>query len=504
DALKMFQKKNLQAATSDNVAAFLYAMTFGDASEIPKEVRQNFAVTGAAHLFAVSGLHIGIIAAAVVFLLKKCKLNARWQVVITMPILIFFCWLCEFSPSSCRAVLMIFVAMVARARGLRNDMLSTISFSAILLLLFKPLFLFDISFQLSFFAVFGLIFIGAPLLKIFKEVLPLWLSKTLAATIGANIGLFPFMLIYFENLSLLFVFANLVAIPLVSLGFPIYLACSVIAAIPHMNFLLAGIGSLFGVVISVISIIAKVKFLKISIVAAWWMIAPHVVFLVFVSNFCMISSKPRVAVSIAASCVVALSCVLSMRGVIAPQTEIFTTMDAHGNGYVAVKSTYGNYLVLTDQTSFDGRGQVAEWLFENNIDTLDGVALCEAQNDTQHLERLLKGVNIKHIFARQPDIRLQKYAKSWQGGLVGNDKVAISFLDNRQLQIVFDGVVIAVLPNDYVGYDALKSDILFGENKNSYSKIEKYVVDDKNVANSKKFLSWGCLFTIKNGKIRLA
>lgn len=504
DKIKLFQKENLYNSTDEDTASFLYAMTFGDSAEIPYEIKGSFAKTGTAHLFAVSGLHVGIIGGAIIMLLKKCKLNGYWQCGITMPILIIFCWLCGFAPSACRATLMIFVTLVASAFGRRNDILSSISLAAIILLLIKPLFCFNLSFQLSFFAVYGLIFVGSPLNRIFKKVLPKWLSKGLSASIGANVGLLPLMLIYFNNMSFLFVMANLLIIPLISLAFPIYLLFSLVGAIPHMSFLLTAISFLFKGVTLLIVQIARVDFLKISVVVTWWMVVPNILFMLFVSDYCLIEKKFKTATAITMGGIIVLSCIISMKGVIFPQSEVSCMADEKGNGYITVKTKdEEDYLILTDQTSYDGLWQVSQYYYKNEISSLQGIVLCEEQKETKYLENFLLRVGAKTLYARQPDIRLKNHVQYFEQSRLADGGFSISFLDAKELQIVIDGIKISVLPKDFVSKTQIDCDILFGENTNIYSNIKKYTVDDNIATNSEKFLSWGCLFNIKNGKIRI-
>lgn len=504
DSIKLFQKRTLDKSCNPTVASFLYAMTFGDSSGMSYEIKDDFAATGTAHLFAVSGLHVGILAASILFLLKKFKCSHLWSTCITIASLIFYCILADFSMSVIRATLMISLGLIATDIGARNDMLSTISFSAIIMLLVVPSAIFDLGFQMSYFAVFGIALTMPPLLRILNKRLPNKISQPLAVCLAANIGLLPIMLIYFNKLSLIFVLANLLVVPLVSALFPIYLLFSIIGAIPYMNFLLAFIGFIFEGIITLIQVLAQLQFLKISIALPWLVIIPHCLFLVFVSDYCFLERKPKIVMAITACVVVTCCTIFSMRGVLFPQDKIYCINDSDDNGYITFQTQdSGNYLVLNGQATFDGIMQLSKLYEHNNIEKLDGVILCQDQTDTKYLGEFMLKYQTSTIYARRYGADFSNYVKQYSNSKLDGDHLTISFLDEQVANIILSDINIYIYPKGVVGYQAIYCDILIGNNQNDSSVVSKHVTENKKIVDNEKYISWGCVFTLKNDRIKV-
>ncbi|MDR1797665.1 MAG: ComEC/Rec2 family competence protein [Clostridiales Family XIII bacterium] len=137
-------------------AALFKGMMFGDKDDIPDETYDMFRRNGAAHILAVSGLHVGIVYAFVSFALGRRR--TRRYYLCALACLLLYAVLSEFSPSVTRAVLMIAVHIFSKLTCRRYDMLTGICFAALALLLLNPLALFGTGFQLSFLAVLSLAF----------------------------------------------------------------------------------------------------------------------------------------------------------------------------------------------------------------------------------------------------------------------------------------------------------------------------------------------------------
>ncbi len=123
-----------------------------------QEIRTSFGATGAMHVLAVSGLHIGIIAQVLLFLFQFfSKLISRRNAVIFIVILLWiYALLTGFSPSVVRAVFMFSVLILAQEAGGNYSPINTLFFTAFILLLINPLVIYDIGFQLSYLAMLGI------------------------------------------------------------------------------------------------------------------------------------------------------------------------------------------------------------------------------------------------------------------------------------------------------------------------------------------------------------
>lgn len=214
----------------------LKALIIGERSEIPKEIKNAFNRTGVSHLLAISGLHVGIVAAAA-FALFKWLLQwfppLLWRAwtrkgaaLLTLAPVLIYGLLAGMSPSTQRAVIMISVFLFTFLLETEHDLINTLAIAALLILIIDPPALFSISFQLSFMAVF---FIVCGLVENPEgPVKPGILQRLFAfilVSFWATMGTLPLIMFYFNQVSLVSLASNLVLVPLIGfLVVPISLA----------------------------------------------------------------------------------------------------------------------------------------------------------------------------------------------------------------------------------------------------------------------------------------
>ncbi len=198
--------------------AVLAAMTLGDKSALSRELREVYSTTGASHVLALSGLHLGIIYS----LLSLLVVGRRWRVVSQLLIILAvwaFVFLVGLSPSVVRAAVMLTVYALLSLGGRRRMSVSTLAFTAICLLVANPYCLYDIGFQLSFAAVFAILLflpladrVVAPH-RLQQHTLLKWLWAMLTVSLAAQIGVAPLLAYYFGSFSCYFLLTNLLVIP---------------------------------------------------------------------------------------------------------------------------------------------------------------------------------------------------------------------------------------------------------------------------------------------------
>lgn len=218
------------AIEDEDSRALAYALITGDKYFLDKKVYDDIAISGIAHVFAVSGLHIAILGGAVYYLLNLLRAGRKAKIIITSLILVIYAYICGFPPSINRAVLMCVIVMYGRMSGRRNDLLSAISLSALILLLINPINLFDLSFIMSYGAVFGIILLYKPMDRIMQD-LPSKVRPLVISSLSTNIMLFPVITGYFHRLSLYFLIANLIVLPVIAFLYIMLLAGVIIGLI---------------------------------------------------------------------------------------------------------------------------------------------------------------------------------------------------------------------------------------------------------------------------------
>ncbi|MDR2047411.1 MAG: ComEC/Rec2 family competence protein [Clostridiales bacterium] len=283
----------LNAYLSAENAGVAYALMFGDRTDITDDVASAYKNAGLMHVFAVSGLHFGFLFAFLAGIFRRLKLKNRTvRNILTFLIFLAFAYVCGFSPSVMRSVIMITVYSYAAASGRKNDRLNSLSFAAVLILLINPFFLFDLGFVLSFTAVLGLalftrkiggvmtVIENGLMTKIFpdyrKELkradtpravrtakkLNGAIKNSLVMTFSANVGVFPVMCAYFGGIPLAAFAANIIVVPAVSVLFPYLLAASVIGVLfPPLQALLAPTDFVIGAVNAFTNLFSQNAFL---------------------------------------------------------------------------------------------------------------------------------------------------------------------------------------------------------------------------------------------------
>ena len=230
EKVRLAIRKTLSEGLGEEEFGTAYAMMTGEDEYIAPETLSSFRSAGVAHIFAVSGLHVGIIATALNFIFTKLKLKRLLKAVIITLILIFYSGVCGFSASSVRATIMSAVLLFSAVKGHKYDKYVSISLSCILVLMISPIELFCAGFQLSFSIVFGMFLLSRPTSKLFK-FLPHKIASSLGAVISAQLTAIPISLALFDEFSTIAVIVNLLFIPVVGVIFIALFVCTIIGGL---------------------------------------------------------------------------------------------------------------------------------------------------------------------------------------------------------------------------------------------------------------------------------
>jgi competence protein ComEC len=215
--------------------AIINALLLGQRHDISSEVYDNYASAGAIHILAVSGLHVGIIFLILNFCLKPIeRLKNGKYIKITIVVLLLWCFavIAGLRPSVTRAVTMFTVIAIAMNLKRPSNIYNTLAISMFFLLLFKPLLLFDVGFQMSYIAVLAIVSIQPLIIKVWtpKYKLVNYFWNIFTVTIAAQIGVLPISLYYFHQFPGLFFVSNLVILPflglILGLGFIVIILAS--------------------------------------------------------------------------------------------------------------------------------------------------------------------------------------------------------------------------------------------------------------------------------------
>jgi competence protein ComEC len=229
--------------TGKNELAIALALVLGVKDQLDYEIKDAYSGAGAMHVLAVSGLHVGIIfnlLGFLLFVLKKHKYG-RWVYgLITVAFLWVYAAITGFSPSVVRASTMFTFVLVATVINRKSSIYNTLAASALCMLVYDPNFLFQVGFQLSYIAVFGIVYIHPKLYEIIKVknylLDKLWSISVVS--IAAQIATFPLSLYYFHQFPVYFLLANPIVITVAMIVVSVGILLPLIGLLPYISMLL--------------------------------------------------------------------------------------------------------------------------------------------------------------------------------------------------------------------------------------------------------------------------
>lgn len=412
--------------SEEDRSVLLQALILGDKSGIPRDTREKFNRAGVAHVLAISGLHIGIIAMVFFALFQKILSLSNyllWQAWVKrgaaflslMPV-IYYGLLSGLSPSTQRAVIMVSVFLITFVLKRDSDTMNTLALAALAILLVNPPSLFSISFQLSFITVFFIIYGLAWMydIKTFhlnppdRFQIPEKVFAFAMVSLFAFIGSLPVVMYYFNQASTMGILANFLIIPLV--GFIVvpmgltsiflYPISTTVAA-----WLLKGSSFVIGKSVNIISSFADLPFAAVKTITPTFLeIACFYILILVLMNWKKM--RPAKYAAIAVILIFAADTLYWLEQRFWHDDLRITVLDV-GQGSSALLEMPGGHTVLidgggfSDNTYFDmGERVVAPFLWQKKIKTIDTMILSHPHSD--HMNGLIyiaEHFKIKRVWA---------------------------------------------------------------------------------------------------------
>jgi len=231
DRIALDMGKRIGAIVPGDEGAVIRALIIGESGAIPEGLRELFTRTGVSHILSISGFHVGVIAFFLFhtafaaarrsrFLLLHLCLR-RLILLLTIPVILLYLLLSGAAPATVRSVVMICAYIAALLLDRETDPLNPLILAAFLILAFSPVSLFDISFQLSFFAIWGIIVI-TPLLTTPFDAMgkgPLrWLLLFFMVSVSATAATIVPVSCHFHRATLTGLIANFLIVPILGYG----------------------------------------------------------------------------------------------------------------------------------------------------------------------------------------------------------------------------------------------------------------------------------------------
>ena len=194
--------------------AVIAAMALGDKSALDSNTRNSYSISGASHILAVSGLHVGIIFQLFIFLLGGRKYSV-YTIILSLISIWTYVFLIGLPASAVRAAIMLSAYSISLAFHRTGLPLNTLAAAYIFMLFISPLYLFELSFQLSFLAVASILLFFPPLYSLLtiRSRFVRWAWGLLCVSLAAQIGTLPVIVYYFGRISCYSLLTNYIAIP---------------------------------------------------------------------------------------------------------------------------------------------------------------------------------------------------------------------------------------------------------------------------------------------------
>lgn len=194
----------------------LGGIVFGDdAVSPPENIKQSFINSGLLHILAASGMNVAFIFSFFFFFLKLLRVNYKANISIGIVMILIYSLMTGLGASVIRATFMLVFVLIGKLIDRDAHSISLLAFVAFLMLLYNPMYINDVGFQLSFIVTFGLLVMTPHLIK-FKNRFLDYIVGTVSIPIIAQLWVIPIQVFYFNNISLYSVFANIMSVPILS------------------------------------------------------------------------------------------------------------------------------------------------------------------------------------------------------------------------------------------------------------------------------------------------
>jgi competence protein ComEC len=427
------------------VRPVMKALLLGDKSGLTPALRGIFNRSGTSHLLAISGLHVGIVAGVSFFILRwllslvrpllwSGRVKTAAAVLSILPVL-GYGLVAGLSPSTQRAVIMVIIFLMTFPAGRGHDLINTLAVAALAIVAVHPPTLFSISFQLSFTAVFFIVYGFARFLPSGFQGEGVWrflLAKggtLLMVSVFATLGTLPIVMHAFNQISLVGVIVNVVAVPLV--GFMVVPAglISMLAALvfPSAGMLgFAACAHVLAVAMQIINFFSGIPPAAVKTVTPGMLeIAGYYVILWGLFTLLPVKRTPAggsstrrwVKTAVLAAVVILAGDVLYWTHARFLSKDLRVTILDVGQGSAALLELPGGYNLLadgggfSDNAAFDvGERIVAPYLWQRKIRTIDSIVLSHPNSDHLNgLTYIAEHFNVKNAWTNGETSRSKGY-----------------------------------------------------------------------------------------------
>ncbi|WP_302815212.1 DNA internalization-related competence protein ComEC/Rec2 [Selenomonas flueggei] len=446
--------ERMRAVMPRTDAAAIFAMLFGGYEGIDPALLEAYTTTGIVHILSVSGSHISLIAAVIAWIAVILRLPRWFGAAVVISAIFFYVLLAGMVPPAVRSGMMGGAAFLGLVLGRERDAKYLLLLTGLFMLMVSPLLLFHISFQLSFLATAGLLFL-APVLAAKMHRLPRLVSMAFSITIAAQLMVLPVLAWYFNQVSISALLANLVVVPIVELIIIMGLFAGIVAYLLPLfgGILFAADSVLLGISFELTRALAAFPLSKVWLPSIG--IVPSVCYYAVILMLCAPTEMRRKILSrfLAYRRIAAVLCLALLVGVCAWRMVMPREMAVHfidvGQGDCALVVTPHGHAMLFDtggtrDSAFDIGARVdVPYLLHYGVREVDYIFLSHAHEDhAAGAGAILSRLPVKHVYTA--DEGRHAYAMSMR---LGDANPLLSKLSRAAAgdTFVLDGVTVEVL-----------------------------------------------------------
>lgn len=382
ESVRLKTKLLLGSVAPPDTAALMYSVLYGDTDGLSLQTYTSFKFSGLAHVLAVSGLHVGMLCYSLFWAMKKFRANNAAILAVTAAALLFYCFLCSFTPSVVRASVMAVVFLSAKTLKRRYDSLNSLAFAAAVILLCRPSALLSLSFQMSFMCMLSIIALMPVIMKLFEtKRLKTFYGKNkftksacqiFALSLAAQAGVLPLMINNFNYVAVYNLLINIIVAPLLTVAvYLLYATVFLSLLLPFMSFSVYASAAAFAAVKWLASLFSYLPFAAITVLAGGALLYALYLLITVCGRFVMLGKKVKWGVA-------ALSVLLFLTAAVMGNIPLKTTPSIsaldHGykNGTIVIS---GKSAVYAGDVTVFNTGKIKEFLFERHIRSMDAVVL---------------------------------------------------------------------------------------------------------------------------------
>ena len=358
---------------------YLKTFLLGDNSEINENIIKTYQNNGISHLFAVSGMHLSLFSAILLYLLRKLKINDNINYILISIFFVFFSFLTNYSPSILRALFMYILLGINKIFNLNIKTQYILIFIFSCLLLYNPFYIYNIGFLFSFIVSFFII--------IYQHIInnqKTYLKKLFMTSFIAFLSSIPIMFQNFFKLNLLTPLINIIFVPIVSFViFPLSLMTCIFKPLDNIFILLINILEFLSTIINKINI-------DITLAHCPW----YIVFIYYIVIICFIKG---IHIKDKRKLIPLIMCLIIHYNIkyIIPTSKITMIDVSQGDStLIELSHNKGNILIDTGGNFFNNKSllsKVTNYLVSNGINKLDYLII--THGDYDHMGEAINLVN---------------------------------------------------------------------------------------------------------------